>query len=333
MSTQNRVSKILCAAYLLSLTAGLWAQGSSEQKPYIGVIVQPEPLSLLLRKHLQLQPDEGLLLINVQQDSPADRVGLEKDDIVVRIEDQPVTDYAQFVAAIRRHAVGDTITLGVIHRGERKDVLLELAPRGDGNWKYEMPPQRQYRPHRAFEWEPGNEQWHQIPFEDFQPRGRLRQHGSRYNEHYYYNDGTHEVTIDGAPDDPDTRIVIESDGHRIETTIADVDQLDEPYRDMVKDMLERAKEESALSLESEPWSLDEFFRAQPPSFGLPHGWHRPGPSRRDPLLAPDEPASEWETRMRDMERQFEQQMKEMRELMEKMQPQQPVPKKNEKVKI
>jgi hypothetical protein len=344
MNTQNRVSKILCAAYLLTFTAGLWADGSPEEKPYIGVVVKPDPISPLLRKHLHLQPDEGLLVVNVQQDSPGDRAGLEKDDIVLRIEDQPVTHYEQFVADIRRHEVGDTITLEIIHLGQRKEVSLALAPRGRGAWKYEVQQERQYRPGRTFEWEPGDECWHAIPFEDFQPRrGTLKQHGSQYREHQYFDDGDqqYEITIEGAPDDPETRILIETEGKTIEATVADLDQLEEPYREIVRKMLDNAKDESALSFGNDddlsrhfqfPDEISDFLRAQPPSFGFPPGWNRSQPSQRDPLIVPDEPASQLEERMRTMEQQFERQMREMKELMQQMQKEQ-TPKKNEKVKI
>ena len=345
MNTQNTVSKILCTAYVLTFTAGLWADGSVEEKPYIGVVIKPANFSPLLRKHLQLEPDQGLLVVNVQQGSPGDLAGLEKDDIVLRIEDQPVTHYEQFVADIHQHKVGDNITLEVVHLGQRREVSLALAPRGQSAWKYEIPQEDHYRPGRAFQWEPQDDQWHQIPFEDFQPRrGALRQQGSRYQAHHYFNDvdQKYKITIDGAPENPDTRILIETEGETIKATVADMDQLQEPYRDIVKDLLEKAKaDEPGMSLGDDdnlsqhfnfPDEISDFFGAQPHSFGFPRFRNPLQPRQRDPLIVPDESMSELEQRMRNMEQQFQQQMKEMKELMQQMQKEQP-PKKNEKVKI
>jgi uncharacterized protein YndB with AHSA1/START domain len=72
---------------------------------------------------------EGIWIGGLLEGMAADAAGLQRDDVVVGLGDQPVTDFAGFTRAIQRHQAGDQVPV-VFYRGpDRQTALLELSPR------------------------------------------------------------------------------------------------------------------------------------------------------------------------------------------------------------
>ena len=73
---------------------------------------------------------DGLLtgagIAAVSGGSAADEAGLEKGDVVVRVDDRPITDASSLVATIRGHRPGDTVTLTVVRDDEQVEVEATL---------------------------------------------------------------------------------------------------------------------------------------------------------------------------------------------------------------
>ena len=84
---------------VLILGSMAWAQ---EQRPYLGVNLDSAPLPELLTKHLRLDPGQGIRINNIMADSPADKAGLDRDDIVAAFDGQKVTGQEQFITAVRK---------------------------------------------------------------------------------------------------------------------------------------------------------------------------------------------------------------------------------------
>ncbi|WP_210648924.1 S1C family serine protease [Nocardioides sp. SYSU D00065] len=73
------------------------------------------------------EPDaEGATITEVMPDTPAERAGLEKDDVIVAVDDQPVNDGIALIVAIRTHLPGDTVEMSVVRGGEERIVQVEL---------------------------------------------------------------------------------------------------------------------------------------------------------------------------------------------------------------
>ena len=68
----------------------------------------------------------GAEVVGVPVGTPADRAGLEKGDVVVAVDDKPVTDGIGLIVAIRSHQPGETITLTVRRDGAEKRVEITL---------------------------------------------------------------------------------------------------------------------------------------------------------------------------------------------------------------
>jgi putative serine protease PepD len=68
----------------------------------------------------------GAEIVEVPSGTPADDAGLEKGDVVVAVDERPVTDGIGLIVAIRSHRPGETISLTVRREGRERTVRITL---------------------------------------------------------------------------------------------------------------------------------------------------------------------------------------------------------------
>lgn len=105
-------------------------------RPFIGVRFME--ITEAVAKENQLPVDYGILVVRgenraelaVIPGSPADKAGIEENDIILEIDGVKIDEKVNFAQKIRTYQVGDTITLKVLHDGDEKEVevKLEKAP-------------------------------------------------------------------------------------------------------------------------------------------------------------------------------------------------------------
>ncbi len=78
---------------------------------------------------LGLPVTTGIWIGGLVEGLGAQAAGLQRDDVVVRLDDQPVTDFASFAAAIQPHRAGDRVPVVYYRGADRRTVRLELAQR------------------------------------------------------------------------------------------------------------------------------------------------------------------------------------------------------------
>jgi putative serine protease PepD len=94
------------------------AKGEKREQGYLGI-------SLTDRR----DGGSGAVVAEVQSDSPAGKAGLKVRDLVLAINDQPITGQDALIAIIRDSAPGDKITIEVERDGERKVFTATLIAR------------------------------------------------------------------------------------------------------------------------------------------------------------------------------------------------------------
>jgi S1-C subfamily serine protease len=99
---------------------------------WLGIATQPVRLPASLRRGLGLETEVGLVVVNVEPDSPAEQGGLLIGDIVVAVADRAVSDPADVLAALGGERIGQPIALRVARGGkdERVTVIVGERPRG-----------------------------------------------------------------------------------------------------------------------------------------------------------------------------------------------------------
>jgi hypothetical protein len=73
----------------------------------------------------------GLMIANVAKDSPADKAGLDRYDILSAIDGEPIADMESLVQRIQQSGAGAEISLKVIHAGKERSVSLAAVARPD----------------------------------------------------------------------------------------------------------------------------------------------------------------------------------------------------------
>ncbi len=255
---KTAITTLLGLAVLLSTGAAVQAElESTNERPFMGVMIDTAPLPGLLSKHLGLAADQGLRIQNVQKDSPADKAGLERDDLIVGLQGDEVRGHEQFVAAIREAGSGTEISLQIIHLGVRKTIKLTLKPfDGVSHWKHPREPEavQSWRPGRFFRLEPGDENWQEM-FKDGIPPDidvDVKKFFNEVRTYHFSNGEDSTVTIEGDPQDEDSTITVRIGDDEHKSTVKGIDKLPRKYREAAEDALEKAREE--------PGSLKRFNR-------------------------------------------------------------------------
>lgn len=74
--------------------------------------------------------EPGVLVVSVQQDSPADKAGIARGDIILEINGSAVNTIRDVRQAVASHAQGDTITVKLRHGDAEKTASLTLTGSG-----------------------------------------------------------------------------------------------------------------------------------------------------------------------------------------------------------
>ena len=78
-------------------------------------------------KNLELSADEGVLIVNVVTNSPADKAGLKSGDVIQKIEGKDITQADEVQQAVAKTKAGDKIALGLQRDGKQLDIDVEVG--------------------------------------------------------------------------------------------------------------------------------------------------------------------------------------------------------------
>jgi hypothetical protein len=111
-------------------------------RPWLGVAIEPVPA--VLRAFIDLPEGFGLVISYVVPEGPADKAGLQENDILLTLNDQQIVNHGQLTTLLHASKKGDTVTLGILRKGENLSVPVvvgEHVPR-HGEWipKAPLPP-------------------------------------------------------------------------------------------------------------------------------------------------------------------------------------------------
>jgi hypothetical protein len=97
-----------------------------------GAVVAPPPE--IVADQLDLPANKGLAVLEVRPDSPAEKAGIRKNDILIEFAGKSVpADTVDFTRDVREHKVGEEVDAVVIRRGKRETIKgIKLAEFEDG---------------------------------------------------------------------------------------------------------------------------------------------------------------------------------------------------------
>ncbi len=115
-STVNRVADQL-------LSKGRIARG------YLGLGFQPVHLPDSLKNTLSLASNGGLIVVTVEQGGPAEQAGMFIGDVLVALDNTPITDIEAVQSMLGSDRVGKAINARVVRGGVLADVAITVAER------------------------------------------------------------------------------------------------------------------------------------------------------------------------------------------------------------
>lgn len=96
---------------------------SSSQAGYLGVVV--EPLTRSLKK--DLKADFGVVITEIAEDSPADKFGLQEDDVIQSVNDTKIRRPSTLTRVIRKMAPGTEVRISVVRDGATKQIPVTIG--------------------------------------------------------------------------------------------------------------------------------------------------------------------------------------------------------------
>lgn len=79
-----------------------------------------------MARALKLNQPNGIIIGSVQRGGPADKAGLESEDVIVAIDNEPIREWAQLRTKIASTPPGKTIQLKVVRDGREREVRVTL---------------------------------------------------------------------------------------------------------------------------------------------------------------------------------------------------------------
>jgi serine protease Do len=104
----------------------LMATGKVE-RGYIGVTMNPEGLTQELAESFGLDKNVGVLVTEVEPESPADKAGLKQGDVILKMNGKEVRSNESLRNTISLMAPGTKIKLMIFRDGKEKEVTVEVG--------------------------------------------------------------------------------------------------------------------------------------------------------------------------------------------------------------
>jgi S1-C subfamily serine protease len=109
-------------------TAGTLSEQGSVKRGYLGILSQP--VRLPDGQNLGLTQRGGLLVVGVEDGSPADRGGLIVGDILATLDGQPVEDTDDLLVLLAGDRVGRAVPVKLVRGGDLAEVEITVGERG-----------------------------------------------------------------------------------------------------------------------------------------------------------------------------------------------------------
>jgi len=112
-------------AAVTARTFVLNVDGKTEKAAFLGISTSRAPS--VLREQLKLK--NGLVVDVVEPKSPAEVAGLKRHDVLEKLNDQLLINPAQLAELVRMQKPGESVTLTILHAGERQTLTAKLEER------------------------------------------------------------------------------------------------------------------------------------------------------------------------------------------------------------
>ncbi len=108
-------------AYGFGSAPGIFAVSS---RPRLGV--QVHELDENLAAYFKVQPREGVLILEVNEDSPAEKAGLKSGDVITKVGEEKIRDVEDLIETLGEYEEGDKVAIAYVRQGKSATVEIEI---------------------------------------------------------------------------------------------------------------------------------------------------------------------------------------------------------------
>jgi len=119
-----------------------WTQALNVGGPRLGVHLMD--LNEQLAAYFKVAEDEGVLVTEVVEDSPAEAAGIKAGDVIVAVGDEAVEDAGDIREELRSYREGGEVSLGIVRNGRRQSIAVTLAKVEEPDIRAFMPPRTKF---------------------------------------------------------------------------------------------------------------------------------------------------------------------------------------------
>ena len=100
--------------------------------------IQTENLTRQLGEFFGVKDGEGVLVRSVEKGSPAEKAGMKAGDVIVRADNEKLSDRADLSHILRSHREGGKLSLVVVRDKHEQTIVVDLPARSSGRswWDY-----------------------------------------------------------------------------------------------------------------------------------------------------------------------------------------------------
>jgi serine protease Do len=107
------------------IVAELREKGKIDRSYYIGLY--GADVNARYAQALGLQEARGVLIQDVDADSPADRAGFRPYDVIVSMEGEAIANRSDFTARLYDFRPGDRVRIGILRDGDPRELVMEIG--------------------------------------------------------------------------------------------------------------------------------------------------------------------------------------------------------------
>jgi S1-C subfamily serine protease len=125
----SRIAALAIPPSTVDRVAGRLLAEGHIPRGYLGIGLQPVPISEASRTKLSLGNRSGLMAIQVEPESPAEQAGMLPGDILVALDDQAVEQLDDLMAFLDPESVGKSVRARLIRAGTLTELPLVVGGR------------------------------------------------------------------------------------------------------------------------------------------------------------------------------------------------------------
>ncbi len=134
----NRALKFVIPGLIIAISITLafgsgWAKKQQSGIPWIGIYTQD--IDKELAEAFRIDRDQGIVIVDIVDDSPADEAGLRKKDIVIEFNGHKIGPDERLSDYVREMEIGDETEIVVLRKGEEKRLPIEIGKKPNAAWR------------------------------------------------------------------------------------------------------------------------------------------------------------------------------------------------------